>query len=231
MLYFTADLHAGHTNILRYCKRPFASVEEMDATMIANINAKVGIKDTLYVLGDLAFRGASPKFYLDQIHCKDVRLIIGNHDAGDHDLDYYRARNNCGFYRVENYVQIRPKIDGRKQLIILFHYPIQEWNGWHRGSWHLSGHTHSQNAWSHNNPHQYILDVGVDCHNFMPLSLYDITALMAKKEWHDPFKKWEGEGRLWKENRVPEEEAEQIDPARHKALDELADESQRLGFY
>ena len=32
--FFTADEHYGHTNIIKYCDRPFTSVEEMDAEII-----------------------------------------------------------------------------------------------------------------------------------------------------------------------------------------------------
>ena len=34
--YFTADLHFGHSNIIRHCGRPFCSVEEMDQALLEN---------------------------------------------------------------------------------------------------------------------------------------------------------------------------------------------------
>ena len=58
MIFFTADLHLGHKNIIRHCSRPFSSVGEMDAAIVAQINSKCGANDTLWVLGDFAFRGA-----------------------------------------------------------------------------------------------------------------------------------------------------------------------------
>ncbi len=41
MIFFTSDLHLGHEGIMKYCHRPFASVEEMNRTLIRNYNAVV----------------------------------------------------------------------------------------------------------------------------------------------------------------------------------------------
>jgi calcineurin-like phosphoesterase family protein len=47
--WFTADFHFGHNNIIRYCNRPFRSVEEMDQTILERLNASVKPNDTLYL--------------------------------------------------------------------------------------------------------------------------------------------------------------------------------------
>ena len=41
MVFFTADTHFDHANIIRFCNRPFATVEDMNEALIANWNRKV----------------------------------------------------------------------------------------------------------------------------------------------------------------------------------------------
>lgn len=54
MIYYTADLHFGHANIIKLCHRPFASIEEMDEKLIEKWNNKVKNGDTVYIVGDFA---------------------------------------------------------------------------------------------------------------------------------------------------------------------------------
>lgn len=54
-VFFTADPHFGHTNIIRYENRPFASAEEMDQELIRRWNETVSPEDTVYLLGDFSF--------------------------------------------------------------------------------------------------------------------------------------------------------------------------------
>ena len=191
MDYFTADLHFGHANIIKYCNRPFRTVEEMDETMLANFNAQVGRSDRLFVLGDFAFK-AKASYYLNRLTCKNVWLIKGNHD--------HRPTPRDGFTKVIDYHTESYDVgEERKKKIVMFHYPILEWDQWHRGSWHLYGHVHGQRSGKQGlHPTEYRLDVGVDCHDFKPLCVSEIAWLMGTVKWKDPFKKWEADGILWK---------------------------------
>ena len=54
-----------------------------------------------------------------------------------------------------------------KQKIVLCHYPLEEWDGWWRGSLHLHCHTHSHEFNSAKNRG----NVGVDYCNFFPIEL------------------------------------------------------------
>ena len=79
-VFVTADQHFRHANIIKYCDRPFATVDEMDAEMIRRWNEVVSIFDTVYVLGDFAL-APIPLIsdILLQLHGTKF-LIKGNHD-------------------------------------------------------------------------------------------------------------------------------------------------------
>lgn len=59
MIYFTADTHFGHENVIRFCGRPFSCAAEMDEALIANWNSRVKGNDTVYILGDMFFRSVN----------------------------------------------------------------------------------------------------------------------------------------------------------------------------
>ena len=56
LIYFTADTHFGHENVIRFCDRPYSCAEEMDEALILNWNSRVKGNDTVYILGDMFFR-------------------------------------------------------------------------------------------------------------------------------------------------------------------------------
>ena len=79
-VFFTADTHFGHTNVIKFCARPFASDEEMDEALIENWNAKVKGCDTVFVLGDMFYRCENVAEILRRLKGKK-HLILGNHDS------------------------------------------------------------------------------------------------------------------------------------------------------
>lgn len=181
-IYFTGDSHYFHTNIIKYTNRPFKDVEEMDNILINNTNEKVGQDDRIIHLGDFCFSkyGRTPEYYLDRINCKNITMILGNHDPHDHnglpDRNFARLFNG-GCY---NYLEIKVPYKGREQLIVLSHYAMRVWNKSHHGSWHLFGHSHGT---LEDLPNSLSIDVGVDCHNYYPISVDEVGAIMAKKNF------------------------------------------------
>jgi calcineurin-like phosphoesterase family protein len=58
--FFTADEHYGHANIIKYCNRPFTSVDEVDAEIIQRHNelaehAGIARQKALFVAGKVHF--------------------------------------------------------------------------------------------------------------------------------------------------------------------------------
>lgn len=155
-IWFTADTHFGHENIITYCDRPFSSAEEMDTAMIANWNSTVGTKDTVYVLGDFLFRNArySCSQLLDRLRGRKV-LIVGNHDPED-------TRNCNRWISVYDYRLMRE----HKKRFVLMHYPIESWQFMRHGAIHLHGHSHGNMRKIEGRT-----DVGVDCWNFTPVAM------------------------------------------------------------
>jgi calcineurin-like phosphoesterase family protein len=177
--WFTSDLHLFHKNIITYCNRPFTSIEEMHEKLIANWNLVVKDEDTIWILGDLSLR-SSDKVAVILRQLKGYKNLV----TGNHDLPVIKIRNE--FVDICQYKELNYTIVENSQKIVLCHYPFATWNGAHRGSWCLHGHSHG--SYKPGLPTTLdkgkILDVGVDVHNYFPISLAMVAAIMSKKSFH-----------------------------------------------
>ena len=57
MNYYISDLHLFHDNSIRFDNRPFDNLEDMHETIRNKWNGKITNGDTVYILGDISFRG------------------------------------------------------------------------------------------------------------------------------------------------------------------------------
>ena len=107
MMWFTADLHLGDTNILHDMDRPFDSVEEMNRKVIDAINECVAVDDRLYILGDFTYRLplAEAVRLRERIECQNVTLIRGNHDGDWEDPDAPHIWDE-----VRDYLEVAPRL-------------------------------------------------------------------------------------------------------------------------
>ena len=162
-IWFTANTHFGHANIIKSCDRPFETTAEMDAAMIANWNAVVGRNDVVYHVGDFAFR-QDPKQTRKIFGALNgaKTLITGNHDD--------RETLELGWTKVDKLLGV--KVDG--SLIVLCHYAMRTWPKSHHGALHLYGHSHGQLPGTAQS-----CDVGVDCWHYRPVSLDQIRLRLA----------------------------------------------------
>ena len=153
--WITSDLHFGHTNILRFCpttRGRFHNVDNMNSVMIREWNQSVQAGDTVYILGDVAFTNASAAAAILNSLNGDKILVQGNHDSK---LIKNVEFRNC-FKEIHDYLRLVYK---KQYLIIMFHFPIYEWDQMHRGSIHFHGHLHGN---PNGMPGTRALDVGFD---------------------------------------------------------------------
>ena len=161
--FFTADNHWGHRRIIELSKRPFTSLEEMNEVMIERWNATVTPADTVYHLGDLAFRNTPGLLTSIFPRLNGIKhLCPGNHD----DAEVLALP----WVSVAKYREI--KLGGRK--VVLGHYPFRSWNGMYAGAVNLYGHEHG-NILDYSNA----MDVGVDKWDFRPVSWEQIVERAA----------------------------------------------------
>ncbi|MEG9430528.1 MAG: DUF2442 domain-containing protein [Christensenellaceae bacterium] len=139
-VFFTADLHFGHNNVIRFDNRPFSSVEEMDAELIKRWNNKVGKGDIVYVLGDFIWKSSTnTATALIRSLNGQIILIKGNHDRFLHNAAAKKALAG-----IKDYDDIHVRLnDGSVRRCILSHYFIPFYIGHRQTAIHLHGHSHN----------------------------------------------------------------------------------------
>ena len=165
-LFFTSDTHYGHKNIIRFPNRPFSSVEEMDEAMIERWNAKVGVGDVVYHLGDFSFHNREKTKEIVSRLKGEIAFLWGNHDRV---MNQVHADH---LIKLGHYTEV----NRWEQKMVLCHYPMLSWNKGHHGSWMLHGHCHGSLNYMNNDTKR--LDVGVDNFNFEPVSFEEVKAIM-----------------------------------------------------
>lgn len=181
-IFVTADTHFRHAEALEIFARPYGTADEMDAAMIARINETVGPKDILVHLGDFMVVGGRGRGWddddlrraerlRDRIACKRIVLVRGNHDPSG------EKRFDALFESVDEIVSGRG-IAGVDERIVMFHYPIDQWQGRPNGGFHLHGHVHGFGTHLARR-----FDVGVDvaANAMRPRLLVDLVAELRKE--------------------------------------------------
>lgn len=173
MIYFIADMHLGHENIIQLCNRPFKTIEEMDEALISNWNRKVKKNDTVYIIGDLMWKGIDPKIYLERLNGNKV-LIIGNHDSNwlckCNPLDYFKIVTNMHIDSLNCHT------------VTMCHYPMLEWKksrkeGSSKLGYLIYGHIHNKidEMYSYLFEKENALNAGVDINNFEPVTFDELV--------------------------------------------------------
>lgn len=202
-IFFTSDWHIGHSNSIKFDKRPFRDIDHMHEALIRNYNADVSENSICYFLGDHGMLGSNNmKKFMDRLNGTKV-LVIGNHDKG------MNSMYNAGF----DVVLHGAKLIIAKKMVTLSHCPLEgilrektkgmkgssggeNWHGETRerhsqltfpdmgkDHYHLHGHIHSRIGRDESVPltdKQY--DVGVPFNNYRPVHISKIEKWIAECE-------------------------------------------------
>ena len=157
-VWFVSDTHFGHEKIIPYCRPQFASLSEMEETIITNWNESVRPNDLVYHLGDFAWTAQAAKRVRPLLNGA-IRLIVGNHD----DIPKLCAAGL--FQRVQMWRQFA------EIGVTASHVPMRRENIRH-GSLSLHGHVHGNSE----GLESYHRDVSIEATGFRPIHYDDISA-------------------------------------------------------
>jgi calcineurin-like phosphoesterase family protein len=185
-VWFTADLHLGHTNIIDYSHRPFRDADSMNRALIEGWNETVDPGDEVWVLGDFAMgKIADTLPVVAELHGRKILL------AGNHDRCWTHHRRGSGW--TERYIEagfgeirqgtVRLGIGSRS--VTACHFPYQgdshdkdrfsEHRPADKGQWLLHGHVHDK--WRQRGR---MINVGVDAWKYRPVSEATLADLISK---------------------------------------------------
>lgn len=174
MDYVISDHHFHHKNIIKYCNRPFDSVEEMDDTLVTLWSDVVDPSDEVLHLGDLTISSQTGRL-LDLFETLNGQIVyvMGNHDHtrldtldGVEFFEYFRfSRSGYNFYAVHDPMDAPPNHSG----------------------WVLHGHHH--NNWPDEfpliDPNERRVNCSVELIGYRPLSMDRLIDLIERNEWVD----------------------------------------------
>lgn len=200
MIFFSSDQHYWHNNVIRYCNRPFTSVEEMNELMVLAWNMNVKPDDIVYNLGDfsLAFRAVEtfPQRLLGTKY-----LVPGNHDfchsyhkksrSPENREKWLQKYRDHGFIVLPEQTTLElPELG----TVNLCHHPYagpyelenggdkyEKWRPVDDGKILLCGHVHEKWQTRRSPKGTLMINVGVDVHGMAPVSLEKIIAI-AKEQ-------------------------------------------------
>lgn len=154
------DTHFGHNNICKY-RTQFSTAEEHHNVILDNILSVAGKRDTLWLMGDIAFDEKGFEYFIKICeHVGNVKVIMGNHDMND--------AIAWAFYATSVYGITKHK------KCWMSHAPIH--SDELRGSVNIHGHTHFKSI---DDPRYYC--VSMEQIDYKPINLQTIIATFRER--------------------------------------------------
>jgi calcineurin-like phosphoesterase family protein len=181
-IFFTADTHFGHKNIITYCDRPYKTldgqpdVRAMNEDLVKQWNKTVTPQDVVYHLGDFGF--GPPAKLLEarkQLNGKII-LIKGNHDKHPdkwllHGDEYHQSLMVGSVFLThappvenpfDNYRKIRIETVPNEAKVILCGHVHEKWG---------------ERLYVSEGRARCIYNVGVDIYRYKPVPLEDLAGI------------------------------------------------------
>lgn len=160
-VWLISDTHFDHTNIIRYCNRPFKTTGEMNNIILRNWHKAIRPGDIVYFLGDMAFgRGSRwPQWWVTQLSGKII-WVKGSHDRG--------IRTTSILPNVEKVVPAEQISCNGVEFMLVHDMFNARVNGWH--GWLVHGHCHNTRPFIDGKK----INVSVEAIGYKPISLYEI---------------------------------------------------------
>lgn len=174
-IFYISDLHLYHGNLLHprdestmatnlKARKQFSSVDEMHELIKRNWNEKVTDDDTVYILGDLGV------YHADEI-ADFINSLTGTKILIKGNLDRWNLNESKRLRRAFADIRSYMVIKDRDDQVVLFHYPIEQWDGYYRGYYHVHGHTHGDQNLS-TIPGRF--EVCVEVTDYTPMTLEEL---------------------------------------------------------
>ena len=168
-IWFTADLHFAHPNILKHMPlREVEDITDMEDCFLDTINDLVKPNDLLIVAGDFCWKASRVGHFRQCLNVREIMFTYGNHDAASAGKHFSKAE-----------WMLFPKLNGKHFHVQ--HFPCLSWRKMQRGGIHCYGHSHSlfeeqlDELW----PYRNSMDIGIDAAlqqtgSFCPFHIDDI---------------------------------------------------------
>lgn len=186
MIYYISDTHFKDQKIFDKCSRPFASLDEMEKTVVEKWNKKVKNGDTVYVLGDIG-KDDDPSTILIFSRLNGLKhLLVGNHD---HEM--LEEIKKSGMFESVKFIDL---IEDSGFKVCLCHYPLMDWMEFNRSGLLVYGHIHNKtekNGPAYKQIKDYYKNLpayncGVDVIDFEPKTLEELINIKKEKE-NEPY--------------------------------------------
>lgn len=190
--WFTSDPHYYHSNVIRYCNRPYKTVEIMNEKLVENYNKVVHPDDTIYCLGDFSLAFRPVELFTNRL-MGNKKLIPGNHDLC-HPANK-KARGEKLSAQINKYAEqgwevlpIHNTLDFPELGVVnLCHMPYkgdstderyQDYRMIDDDKVLLCGHVHEKWKTKFTSNGTLMVNVGVDVWNYAPVSIEQIKELI-----------------------------------------------------